>query len=782
MRTLPIRVVPIDGEALDSWLEALAHRNRTRFSDMLTAVGLCADRGASGTSVWSVSVTGQQAAAVSTATGATPQRLSAMTLDHYAGRALRVNAGTGTLSRAFPWSRARGSRFCPPCLDETNGRWQLPWRLGWTFACLTHQCLLADHCPRCGQLQRVRPHVGELVPRPGHCAAPAAQANGRGATRCGALLADATAPMFGPDHPVMNAQRLVDAVIDAATADFGVYATQPVARIDVLADIRAIAGRALAYATEHDLGQRIPADLFAVYSNEPYAALGGDGGVRPAAKPGLAAPASAAATALGVIIALHTLAQADIVTAGQNLRWLITSARDRGLAVRATNIGWGRGISPVLTGIQLAALEPVLSPGDQLRYRIGTALPRHPDMPTRHAERLARRLPVMLWPVWSLRLTIPGCRHRQLQSALSAAVLMVGGRLTPARATSLIGSALDGRALTRVLQLMRKHQAWPAIRDAIIAMRERIRAVAPPIDYQRRRQLDCTHLLPDSVWEEIRSSTNALEPGVGIARGFLYEQLTGSPVGTAADGLSHRLFHRKAYDFPIYLTAELNCALKDYARTFFADNGIDDEPLTWQPSATVLDGLPLPVVDPAAVDIGELHRLLRTEPGTLRAAAAQLGSSSDVLRYLLSTTPPDTSALSAGGRAAGRAPRTTATATLPRERLVELYHGQGMSLQDIATDAGLSRQALTTMARDYGIDIREPHRPLSTSVDRVWLHEQYHTHRRTLPDIAREAGMSTTTLARWARKYGIPLRGRGGLSHAAAQAADSATITTRNAR
>ena len=153
-----------------------------------------------------------------------------------------------------------------------------------------------------------------------------------------------------------------------------------------------------------------------------------------------------------------------------------------------------------------------------------------------------------------------------------------------------------------------------------------------------------------------------------------------------------------------------------------------------------------------------------------------------VLIIALSTTPPDTSALSAGGRAAGRAPRTTATATLPRERLVELYHGQGMSLQDIATDAGLSRQALTTMARDYGIDIREPHRPLSTSVDRVWLHEQYHTHRRTLPDIAREAGMSTTTLARWARKYGIPLRGRGGPSHAAAQAADSATITTRNAR
>ena len=38
VRTLPIRVAPIEGEALDSWLEAIAHRTHTAFGDLLTAL------------------------------------------------------------------------------------------------------------------------------------------------------------------------------------------------------------------------------------------------------------------------------------------------------------------------------------------------------------------------------------------------------------------------------------------------------------------------------------------------------------------------------------------------------------------------------------------------------------------------------------------------------------------------------------------------------------------------------------------------------------------------
>ncbi|MFC1417559.1 LysR family transcriptional regulator [Streptacidiphilus cavernicola] len=43
--------------------------------------------------------------------------------------------------------------------------------------------------------------------------------------------------------------------------------------------------------------------------------------------------------------------------------------------------------------------------------------------------------------------------------------------------------------------------------------------------------------------------------------------------------------------------------------------------------------------------------------------------------------------------------------------------------------------------------------------------EQYVNQRRTLPDLARERGMSTANMARWAKFHGIPLRSRGGASH-----------------
>ncbi|MFF2134330.1 LysR family transcriptional regulator [Streptomyces sp. NPDC058193] len=55
--------------------------------------------------------------------------------------------------------------------------------------------------------------------------------------------------------------------------------------------------------------------------------------------------------------------------------------------------------------------------------------------------------------------------------------------------------------------------------------------------------------------------------------------------------------------------------------------------------------------------------------------------------------------------------------------------------------------------------------PYDSPVKNGWLIEQYVHRRRTLPDLAREAGMSTATMARWAHTHSIPLRPRGGASH-----------------
>lgn len=47
-RTLPLRLEPLPGEALDSWLEALAHRLHTPLGNLMAGLGLPARKGRPG--------------------------------------------------------------------------------------------------------------------------------------------------------------------------------------------------------------------------------------------------------------------------------------------------------------------------------------------------------------------------------------------------------------------------------------------------------------------------------------------------------------------------------------------------------------------------------------------------------------------------------------------------------------------------------------------------------------------------------------------------------------
>ena len=770
VRTLPIRIVPIEGEAVDSWLEAIAHRTHTAFGDLLTAVGLSPYNGM-GTTAWIVCLNPDEADMIGAATGITPDPLEMMTLQHYSGRAVRIKPDARMLSRASPWGRGRGSRFCPACLEATGGRWQLRWRLGWTFACTIHHCLLADACPHCGAVQRRRTHIGDIIPQPGRCAHPAPDATGRSPTRCGADLTTTTVASFDADHPAIHAQRIVNTVLDSETVTFGVYQALAHPRLNVLSDIRAVAGRALAYATPQDLETVVPPDLIDAYQ---AAAEHTDARSRPArtdAKPGLAAPARAATAAAGVVAALKALDRPDVASAGDALRWLVTSSRERGSAVYATNIAWGKNTSPVLTGVQLAALGPLLNPSDQLRYRIGTPLPARPAPGAARTAILARRVPSMLWPTWSLPLAIPGCHQWQLRPALSAILPLVNSRLNLDEAARVIDSPVEGHAVSRVLQLLEKQDQWLSIRAALIRMADYLADNDVPIDYQRRRRADYSTLLPDTVWTQICRDTATPGPRpvrARIARCFLFERLSGQPTSTSPWALNDSAFRTKTADFPRHLTPELAQALNEHAHEFLTDQGID-EPLVWPPPKGVLDGRDLPGPDPAAVDIADLHRVMTVDGIKLGTAAQRLNTSLDTVRYLLEAHPaprPDPEQSSPLPTSYNRA-YSTAKAVLSRERLADLYDRERMSLNDIAATVGVSRQTIARLARDYGLPLREPGLHARTTIDRDLLYDQYVNKHRALPDIAQEAGMSTANIVRWAKRHAIPLRGRGGGSHTA---------------
>ncbi len=779
VRTLPIRLPPVYGEALDSWLEAIAHRNATAFGDLLTAVGLKPYHGTA-TTGWVVTLNTAEAATIAAATRLAAEALDTMTLAHYAGRALTIDHETRTLKRTFPWGGARGSRYCPTCLKETGGRWQLAWRLGWTFACTDHHCLLADACPHCGAVQRRRTHVGDVIPQPGCCAHPTAEATGRSPARCGADLTATDVEVFDRDHPAIRAQHIINSILNTQTVTLGVYRVMPQPRNNVLADIRAIAGRALAYATTEDLNAVLPADLVAAYQHARRYEKSRAGIAQTDTKPGLAAPAQAATAAVGVVAALNALDRNDIDVAGEALRWMVTTSRKRGLQVTATNIGWAKNTSAVLTGVQLAALGPLLKPSDQLRYRIGSALPSYPrTTKSPSASRVHHRVPTELWPEWSLRLSIPNCHQSQLRPALSAALLLANSRHTLDDASQLLDSPIDGHAISRILQLLEKHDRWHSIRAALIRIADYLADTDTPIDYERRRRIDYAMLLPDKAWAQICRDTGTPGPRSArarIARCFLFERLSGQSASTAPWAPDASAFRTKTADFPGHLTPELAHALHLHAQEFLAGQGIDDEPVTWQPTSGVLDGLDLPGTDPAAVDIAELHRVMMVGGITLGTAATRLNTSLDTVRHLLEIHPRPRTGPVPGAPLPTPYNRAyaSAKAALPIERLVDLYERERKSLKDIAAAVGVSRQTVATLARDYGLPLRESGRPARTTIDRDWLYSQYVTKRRALPDIAKDAGMSTANMARWAKTHAIPMRARGGRR-------DSSTPTAQTA-
>jgi transcriptional regulator with XRE-family HTH domain len=95
---------------------------------------------------------------------------------------------------------------------------------------------------------------------------------------------------------------------------------------------------------------------------------------------------------------------------------------------------------------------------------------------------------------------------------------------------------------------------------------------------------------------------------------------------------------------------------------------------------------------------------------------------------------------------------------LPRDKLIQLYEGEGQSLRDIAATVGVSRQTISRLATEYGIALREALRRPIYDIDATWLYEQYVTKHRSLEDLAAECGMSVANMAQWARAHCIPVR------------------------
>lgn len=786
LRTFPLRVAPVPGEAFESWLECLAHRLRAAPADLLDAFEISSagpgGRSRQDLAQLTTSLTPDVAGRIASVTGVPEAQLHDMTLQRFDHIASNAEAGRRRTAFLELGSGGSHSRYCPTCLAATGGRWQLWWRLGWAFACPTHRQLLADVCPRCRRPPRDLLALSDDGRHPGCCARlarpehrsptdPPPRRSYRSQARCDALLAEAPVLTLPAGHPALVAQQALLDAMSCGRGAFGVYRPYPHPSSTVLADVTALARRLLGPidADAHDLSPVVPQDLLDAYTvlasatsspdTPPRSAPhGGSGGGRGRSAQRIAR-IHAVVVATGATAAFAVLGCPDTAAAAQILEAQMAAARRRtGSTGRFTAAKWGRETSLVLDAVQLAAFAPRMAAQDRLRHRVYSEIPHYADADAARTSRRARHTPTLLWPDWALRLSLDGTAGHRYRTGLSCMLMLVGTRLKPTQTATELGAAPN----LNVPGVLRLVATSPHARTVFLALEraaEFLDTDGAPIDYQRRRGLDYANLLPDSLWRVLCRSTGRelRRRDAALARAVLFERLSGQPAARSPHALSTPSFRAGVDDFFRQFSVEVADSLDRAAREYLADQGID-EPVTWSPPAELLDGLALPGPNPSdagIVDLAVARRLLEDTTVSTTEAAEQLGTTADVLRHLLERSP----------RAQGRVSRHAVgrlSATLPEHELRRLYVDEDLSLEVIGNRVGVSRQLIGRLARDYGMFIREYGPGTRKEVDADWLYDQYVRRGRTFREIGREIGLSHRQLQRRAAEYGMPVRANGG--------------------
>ena len=628
---------------------------------------------------WATVLTDEQASRLAGSTGIPADQFQEMTRMRFAHHAIRYTR-QGRISAQCPAAGTAG-RYCPECLVDSGGRWRMSWQFPFGFACFRHRRLLVDRCPVCDRPARHRAHPLALVPVPGRCHNPVL-GPGRGPqpNRC---RADLTADPSRTPVPraVLDAQRAMMRIVSTGRAGFGVYAAAPQPAVAVLEDIRLLSRTARDGIVAGDRVDTSPLgeDLVELFrASEDWTTA-----IR-------ARPDSAVGGAVGMTLAVTALANSDAVAA-------------------------------LLQG-RLAQSSSYTAHTPQLQTLIATALGRRrrptvflqsaPPSGVSPVER-ARKVPAQLWGEWIARHAPQRVDNEIAASALAAAVIFTGTRLTHSAALALLDPYAPARQVTHVMRDLGRTSHDADTLHAILRLAAFLDTQDVPIDYAHRRALDYTGILPESQWQDLCLGAG-VSPGSGrrgrLARALLYRLLSGNPIRTlparwATAGVTPHTVAGFAEELPHAVRA----LLEQVAAEFLAANGID-EPITWTPPST--DRTPAKDTPPAPA-----------------------------------WWPP------------ARPARTAATEAGTPDELARAYVA-GASTYEIAADTNVSRQTVGRILADMGTPTRRGRPPIHT-FDPDWLRDHYETQRRTMAQIAHLAGCSEMTINRYLHAAGITIRPRG---------------------
>ncbi|WP_177226598.1 TniQ family protein [Saccharopolyspora shandongensis] len=749
---MPIRLAPLPGEALDSWLEAFAERLHTSIFDLVRSAGVATRwKTLRGRKPWVHHLGTDELAALSMVTGASAGTLAAMTLDRYVGTGLVPDRSARGGGRTRWWRELTGSRFCPRCLAGNGNRWMLSWRLAWSFACTHHHLLLREICPACERRHvwtRTTPPPGS--PDPGDFGFDSSRG---GAPVCTFPLAEADIVPLAPEEPVLRAQHQINATITALLAARHTGADLAPLQ-QVLDDLHAAARAALAALRTSTAP---PEPITAI----THSLLAPDGFPDHRYHDRVAHVAFGT-TAAHLMLATGPSAPDPVIT-----DWLAHATAGGSKAHLSRLLAQWDTASPELQGALLKRIGPHLGSAFQLRYGIATSTPRRPR--SGNSTTRAASVPSLFWRGWALRLNPQGrfdpLSYRQ---ALSMLLQIAGlGDLDYTAVRDLLGlPSASNVVCSGFTKKLRHSGAWEPVLAALGQLARTLDEEPAPIDYGRRRRWRriSAAALDRTAWraacKHIRYRTS--ERQERFAQLHLIELLTGShpylfreplTLSPALDGVDYTAF---VFSLPSQLSAHLH----QQAQTLLRRLRIE-EPVTWEPPFDRVGTIAWPGPHPDDVRPEQLWALARA--GLPRSEiATRLHTTSEHI-HLTATRHPQ---LWTRRRQHGRSPEPVTerhgTALLSEHEL-RGYIDQGLRPGQIARLIGCSHQRISKLMVGSGIGPRAPRETLR-GLDPAWLREQYEDNQRSFTDIATELGIPASDLARHARKLGLAIR-RGVAAH-----------------
>lgn len=476
------------------------------------------------------------------ATAVDADLLHAMTLHRFQPLGITAARRPTHIDYGMLTTTARPTRYCPQCLDENDGRWQLTWLLGWTFACTRHKRLLADTCPRCGRPPMRPAPLSDVVPDLRACT----QSDGRhGHTVCGTdLRGKKRGPAASP--VALAAQHTINTLAAGDTAAFSLYNQHTANPAHVLADLRALARD---IATSYAAPMRRPG--------------------QPSIDTRIDRVADAFTTAT------RTLSATDITRAATVIR--ATSVPAPALVSRRLQRAVDTSTShPLVAATKLAALDADLPIADVLRYRTCTPRPAIPRRPEATLATLTRRLPTLLWAQWVSYILGDGHDSPIHQRMLACAVAHVGTTAPTAAIASTLGNtARDATDVHVALRSLSRCPDRSAVGCRIIELADHLAEIPAVIDYHRRRRLDYTELLANR-----RSETPTVFDAL---RCIAFEHVSGFPRERAPWYRETPTFARKCHATAAsdaLLDPVLLASIEGHLRR----QGLADEPITTVPA------------------------------------------------------------------------------------------------------------------------------------------------------------------------------------------------------